>query len=158
MNIEGSCHCGNIRLSIEWPDDAPDIPARACDCTFCTKHGGVWTSHPGARLISRITDETLLSEYAFGTHTATFNVCARCGAVPFVTSAIDGHLYAVVNVNVFDNVDASRIQRSSTHFEGEDTSSRLARRERNWIAEVRIERGSNHEGDRDTAVDSALKR
>jgi len=31
---------------------------------------------------------------------------------------------------------------SIAHFEGEDTTSRLARRERNWIANVRIDRGT----------------
>jgi hypothetical protein len=143
MKIRGSCHCGNIRLAIEWPDEAPDIPARACDCTFCTKHGGVWTSHPRASLTGVIADTSMLSEYAFGTRTAIFHVCTRCGAAPFVTSEIDGRLYAVVNVNVLDDVDASRIRRSPTHFEGEDTTSRLARRERNWIANVRIDRGAN---------------
>jgi hypothetical protein len=142
VNIQGSCHCGNIRLAIDWPDDVEDIDGRACDCTFCTKHGGVWTSNPRASLTARIADTAMLSEYAFGTGTATFHVCTRCGAAPIVTSEIDGHVYAVVNVNVFDNVDPARIRRSSTHFEDEDTKSRLARRERNWIANVRIDRGT----------------
>jgi len=144
MNIEGSCHCGNIRLSVEWPDDSPDVPARACDCSFCVKHGGVWTSNPRASLVARIADGSMVSEYVFGTRTATFHVCTCCGAVPFVTSEIDGNVYAVVNVNGFDNLDPSRIRRTATHFGGENTSSRLARRERNWIATVRIDRGSRN--------------
>jgi len=58
--------------------------------------------------------------------------------VPLVTSEIANHLYAVVNVNVFENVDPSRLRRTSADFEGEDVESRLARRARNWIADVRI--------------------
>jgi hypothetical protein len=142
MHIHGQCHCGNIALSLEWPADAATIPARACDCTFCVKHGGVWTSHPNSTLVVTVRDPELASEYVFGTRTATFHVCSRCGAVPVATSEIEGALYAVVNVNTFDNVDPARLDRSPSHFEGEDVGSRLARRQRNWIGGVRIVRGS----------------
>jgi len=62
--------------------------------------------------------------------------------VPLVTSEIANHLYAVVNVNVFENVDPSWLRRASVSFEGEDVESRLARRTRNWIADVRIVDGT----------------
>jgi hypothetical protein len=138
MIINGKCHCGNIAFVLDWPDGSPDIPARACACTFCVKHGGVWTSNPKASLTISVRDAALVSPYTFGTRTATFHVCARCGAVPFVTSEIDNHRYAVVNVNAFEGVAASRLRHGSADFEGEDTASRLARRARNWIADVRV--------------------
>ena len=50
MLITGKCHCGNIALELEWEGDPPEIPARACGCSFCVKHGGVWTSNPGSSL------------------------------------------------------------------------------------------------------------
>ena len=83
-----------------------------------------------------VQDRAALSEYLFGTRTATFHVCARCGVPPVVTSEIEGRLYAVVNVNTFTNVPASMLRRGPASFEGEETSSRLARRQRNWIREV----------------------
>ena len=83
-------------------------------------------------------DPSLVSNYAFGTRTAEFHVCARCGTVPVVTSRIDGHLYAVVSVNAFEDVDQSLIHRQSASFDGEGTESRLARRKRNWIADVKF--------------------
>src|ERR1700674_4899633 len=136
MQISGKCHCGNIAFSLEWPGESPEIPARACGCSFCVKHGGVWTSNPASSLVATIDDAALVSKYAFGTRTATFHVCSRCGTVPFVTSEITNHLYAVVNVNVFENVDPSRLRRAAADFEGEDVESRLARRKRGWIADV----------------------
>jgi hypothetical protein len=139
--IKGRCHCGNVAFDLDWGGDAADIPARACGCSFCIKHGGVWTSNPRSSLAVSITDPGLLSRYAFGTRTATFHVCARCGAVPLVTSEIAGRLYAVVNVNTFENVDRLALRSSSADFEGEDVESRLARRRRNWIPDVRIDRG-----------------
>lgn len=141
MLINGRCHCGNIAFELDWAGDEPEIPARACGCSFCAKHGGVWTSNPNARLAVVIRDRALVSHYEFGTRTATFHICARCGAVPLVTSEIAHRLYAVVNVNVLENVDAAWLRRSSADFEGEDIESRLARRTRNWIADVRIGEG-----------------
>ena len=141
MLLNGKCHCGTIAFELEWEAEPLEIPARACGCSFCVKHGGVWTSNPNARLVVAIRDASLVSKYAFGTRTATFHVCSRCGAVPLVTSEIENHLYAVVNVNVFENVDQSRLHRAAASFEGEDIESRLARRKRNWIADVRIADG-----------------
>jgi len=143
MLITGKCHCGNIAFELEWKGDPAGIPARACGCSFCVKHGGVWTSNPESRLAVAIGDASLVSKYAFGTRTATFHVCARCGSVPLVTCEIAGHLYAVVNVNVLENVDQASLRRAGASFEGEDVEARLARRKRNWIADVRIaERGA----------------
>jgi hypothetical protein len=140
MLINGKCHCGNIAFALAWPDESPGIPARACGCTFCVKHGGVWTSHPKARLAVSVRDAALVSEYAFGTRTAAFHVCAKCGAVPIVISEIENHTYAAVNVNTFEGVDESRLRRATADFEGEDAQARLARRTRNWIADVGIDR------------------
>ena len=143
MLITGKCHCGNIAFELDWEGEPPEIPARACGCSFCVKHGGVWTSSPTARLAVAIRSAALLSKYAFGTRTATFYVCSRCGTVPLVTSDIADHLYAVVNVNAFENVDPSWLRRGAANFEGEDVESRLARRKRNWIADVRITEGAH---------------
>jgi hypothetical protein len=84
----------------------------------------------------RVLDPASVSNYSFGTRTAEFHVCARCGVTPVVTSRIDGRLYAVVNVNAFDDLDPSLIRRESATFEGEDQATRLARRVRHWIADV----------------------
>jgi len=138
MLIRGQCHCGNIALELEWDGEPPAIPARACGCSFCVKHGGVWTSSPRAALVVTVRKPEAVSSYAFGTRTATFHVCACCGVVPLVTSEIENHLYAVVNVNTLANVDPAWLQRAAASFEGEDVDSRLARRKRNWIAKVRI--------------------
>ena len=136
--VHGKCHCGNIAFELDWPGDAVEVPARACGCSFCVKHGGVWTSNPRARLAVTIGDRGLVSQYAFGTRTATFHVCSRCGAVPIVTSEIDGCTYAVVNVNVLENVDPASLRRTSADFEGEGLESRLGRRKRNWIPTVQF--------------------
>jgi hypothetical protein len=136
MLIHGSCHCGNISFALTWEPDPAEIPARACGCTFCVKHGGVWTSNPRGALEVRVRDRALVNDYAFGTGTASFHVCRACGIVPVVTSRIDDRLYAVVSVNAFNDVDPTRLKRSAASFDGEGVDSRLARRKRNWIGSV----------------------
>jgi len=137
MLIRGKCHCGNIAFTLTWVPDPKEIPARACGCSFCTKHGGVWTSNPKGALEVSVEEPALVSHYQFGTKTAEFHVCTRCGIVPVVTSRIEGRLYAVVSVNAFENVDAALLKRGPTNFDGEGTDSRLARRTRSWIPDVR---------------------
>ena len=136
MLINGKCHCGNISFTLKWEPDPTEIPARACDCTFCVKHGGVWTSNPRGVLRVTVRDPTQRRPYQFGTRTADFHICTRCGVVPVVTSYIDGHLYAVVSVNAFEGVAPSMLRRAPASFDGEGTGDRLARRKTNWIADV----------------------
>jgi hypothetical protein len=134
--ICGSCHCGNISFTLNWEPEPSEIPARACTCSFCTKHGGVWTSCPAGPLRVTVRDSSQVSNYAFGTKTAQFHICRTCGIVPVVTSRIDGHLYAVVNVNAFEGVEATLLRQASVTFEEETGEVRLARRKRGWIANV----------------------
>lgn len=136
MLIDGKCHCGNLSFSLTWEPDPAQIPARACSCSFCSKHGGVWTSNPTGILKVVAKEPSLVSKYAFGSRTAAFHTCSRCGIVPVVTSQLDGRLYAVVSVNAFEGVDQSLIVRVSTNFDGEEKESRIARWKRNWIANV----------------------
>lgn len=136
MIVKGGCHCGNISFELTWQPDPAEIPARACGCSFCVRHGGIWTSNPGGALRVSIADRSLVSSYSFGTRTADFHVCSRCGVVPLVTSTIDEHTYAVVNVNAFDNVAPSLLRHTPVSFDGESVELRLQRRKRNWIADV----------------------
>ena len=142
MLISGSCHCGNISFELLWEPEPAEIPARACTCSFCTKHAGVWTSCPTGTLSVAVADPGNVSRYGFGTNTAQFHICARCGVVPFVTSEIDGKIYAVVSVNAFQGVDRSLLKHASATYDAEDEQSRLARRKRNWIPNVRFSDGN----------------
>ncbi|MDF3981292.1 hypothetical protein P3W24_04840 [Luteibacter sp. PPL201] len=135
MQIHGACHCGAIAFDLDWPDGAPILP-RACGCTFCRKHGAAWTAHPDARLTVRMTREEGVSAYRFGTRTAVFHVCVRCGAVPVCTSEIGGRRYAVVNVRAFEGLQDPLPEPSAFDVDGEAEDARLARRVRRWIGTV----------------------
>lgn len=130
--IHGSCHCGNIRITLDWPGNPETIPVRACGCSMCRKHRAVWTSNPDGRFTCDIEDESKVSRYRFGTKTADLHTCKNCGVAPIVICEMDGRQYAVVNANTFDDVDPAELVEAATDFDGEDTDMRLARRRRNW--------------------------
>lgn len=136
MLIRGRCHCGNISFALTWEPDPPEIQARACTCSFCTKHGAVWTTNPSGTLKISIREPERVAHYAFATNTAQFHICAQCGVVPVVTSRIDDRLYAVVNVNTFEGVEPSLLRPVSVSFDGESEEIRSARRKRYWIDNV----------------------
>jgi len=141
--INGKCHCGYITFVLDWPGFPTEIVARECSCSFCIKHGGVWTSNRDARLSVTLQRVGVVSRYSFGTETATFHVCIRCGVVPIVTSEIASRVYAVVNVNTFENLGSLHLRTQSANFDGEQLVSRLARRQENWIADVHISEGAD---------------
>jgi hypothetical protein len=143
MNIAGSCHCGNISYSLEWPDNSGDIPARACGCTFCVKHGGVWTSHPQGGLRARVTEPGMVARYTFRHGNGQFpgvHALRCCAAGDFA----DRRCHVCRGQReYFDGVDRSRIRSQPATFDGEDVQSRLDRRRRNWIADVVLAEGGS---------------
>ena len=141
MLIRGSCHCQNIRFALLWEPTPAEIAARACTCSFCVKHGGVWSSCPAGRLRIDISDPRALHKYSFGTHTADFYVCTRCGCVPVVCSTISGRIYAVVNTNTFEAQYKAMVRAAPVTHGEEDEATRLARRAKNWIGQVEVSSG-----------------
>lgn len=142
IEIDGSCHCGNIRFVLRWPGVDKEMPVRKCGCTFCQKHAGAWTSHRNATLTVNIVTPSMVKQYRFGTKTADFYVCSTCGVVPFVLSEIDATTYAVVNVHSLHDSDCPMFSESVTNFDGENQDARLNRRQQNWIPNVIIEENS----------------
>ena len=79
MVISGKCHCGNISFVLRWEPEPSEIPARACTCSFCTKHGGVWTSCPTGSLEVNVGEPScvafLVAFEVFDHHLATTRQC-----------------------------------------------------------------------------------
>ena len=96
----------------------------------------MWTACSAGSLRVTVREHDRVSAYEFETKTARFHVCAVCGVVPLASSLIDGRLYAVVNVNTFENLPPELLRRAPVTFDNEAESARLARRKRNWIGDV----------------------
>jgi len=133
-DIPGGCHCGDVRYVFRWPADG-DPPLRTCQCAFCVKQGGIYSSHPDGSLTVTLRNKDALSGYEFGTKSAYFYSCRRCGTFVFVVSRIDGQDRAVLNMRSIDDFKPPA-QVPPHSYEGETLDDRLGRRGRNWIGRV----------------------
>lgn len=136
--LSGSCHCGDVSYRFESSGPAAELPLRACQCTFCTRSDAVWTSDPEGSLDVYLARPQSVIQHRFGTGTARFLVCGRCGVLVLAVSDIDGCEYAVLNLRSAGTDTRDPVGRTRTGFDGEGTSDRLARRRRNWIPKVRF--------------------
>ena len=80
-----------------------------------------------------------MNRYRFGHRTADFYVCRECGAIPVVTSEVDGATVGLVDVRMIEGFAWSRADTSRHEFGGEEIGDRLARRKRNWTGTVTFE-------------------
>ncbi len=136
--VVGGCHCGNIRFTLRGDVPVTDWAARFCGCGFCTRHGGLYASHPSAELEVSIYDSDELGIYRFATASADFCFCRKCGVLTYLTCEIDGALLGLVNMNTLDERPAAFTRAPVMSYEGEDEDARIARRKKNWIPKVTI--------------------
>ena len=130
LSLHGSCHCG--RVSVELRTQSPTLPvARACGCSFCTKHGAAWTSDPQGELVLSHGAPDDIRRYRFGLGITDFIICAHCGVPCVAVGMVDDRLLGVVNINTMDRL-SDFAPANPASFDGEETEDRLARRRKGW--------------------------
>jgi hypothetical protein len=88
---EGSCHCGEVRFTVQLPDE---VRPRRCNCTICAMKGVVMIDVPLQDLtIDR--GEELLALYTFNTGEAKHRFCSRCGIHTFHQTRSDPDKYGI---------------------------------------------------------------
>lgn len=136
--LEGGCHCGNIRYVYSADTSADALAVRTCHCSYCTKHNALYVSAPDSSLNATVLIASLVRRYEFGTKTARFLSCDKCGCMTLATSTIHGTTYAIVNANTLDDAHLLPSPVTVGRFDDELTSARLDRRKDNWIGNVSI--------------------
>lgn len=136
----GGCHCGNLVVRFETDRQPADLLVRACQCSFCRRHGARCVSDPGGRATITARDEGVVVRYRFGLNTADFLVCAVCGVyLGALMSEDDGRAFATLNVNAFDSTEGFP-SAAPVSYDTETEPARRERRRRKWTpAELRIE-------------------
>ncbi|HEY2031599.1 MAG TPA: hypothetical protein VGH20_20545 [Myxococcales bacterium] len=142
--LTGSCHCGNIKLRFETSLHPSDLKLRACDCSFCRKHGVRSVMDPNGAARIEVADKRELSRYVFGLRTAEFLVCKRCGVYAGAVLRDGGSTWAVVNANLLDG-DALANDAVRSSYGAETAGGRIDRRKREWTP-ARIEVGQRAGG------------
>src|SRR5580692_8569580 len=98
----GRCHCGNIELDFETVVAPQEMEIRACQCSFCRKHGSRAAADPAGRLTIRVRDETAMARYRFGLETAEYLVCRACGVYVAAITIGENEMCGIVIVNALD--------------------------------------------------------
>jgi hypothetical protein len=131
-NFAGRCHCGNIEVNFETAHEAEALAVRACDCSFCRRHGMRAVSDPEGSIAITIHDPARANLYRFGLKTADFLICGECGVYVAAVMNDDGATWATLNVNTLDDAAAFGQAPAAVSYEGESAEARRARRRENW--------------------------
>jgi len=136
MEHLGGCHCRNLHVRLRLSKAPQESPLRACSCSFCRAHNTRTVADPTGLFEVWADDWSLVEAYRFGSRTADYLVCRRCGVYVAAVCETAAGLRAVVNVNSLDDRAFFILVPSSPDYEGEATDARLARRAVNWMPAV----------------------
>jgi hypothetical protein len=129
----GGCHCGALGVAFETAVDPRALPLRACQCSFCRRHGGITTSDPAGRLVIEVRQPELLQRYRFALGITDFLVCRTCGVYVAATMEADGRTLGVVNVNALDDREPFARPAAPMEYGAETVEGREARRAKVWM-------------------------
>jgi len=132
-HLTGGCHCGNLRVRLRLSTPPADSPLRACGCAFCRAHATRTVADPDGLVEIGAGTWDLVEPYRFGSRTADYLLCRRCGVYVAAVCETATGLRAVLNVNCLDDRASFTRPPSPTDYEGENTQARLARRAERWM-------------------------
>ena len=133
MLHSGGCHCTNISVALRLSRPPEQMPLRSCSCAFCRAHGTRTLSDRDGAVDIAAGDWTLVERYRFGSRTADYLVCRRCGVYVGAVCETASGLRAVVNVNCLGDRAAFTQAPAAPDYDGETTDARLDRRAANWM-------------------------
>lgn len=131
--LHGACHCGALHVELETKVDPSALPLRACQCSFCRRHGGITTSDPAGRLVIEVREPEQLHRYRFALGITDFLLCRSCGVYVAATMEADGRLLGVLNVNVLDERAPFLRPADPMNYGAETVETRGARRGKAWM-------------------------
>jgi hypothetical protein len=136
MDHSGGCHCGNITVALRLSTPPDQTPLRACACGFCRAHATRTVADRNGRVELWATDWSLVERYRFGSRTADYIVCRRCGIYAAAVCDTPSGLRAVVNVNCMHDRAAFTQPPTSPDYDGESIQVRFDRRAANWMPAI----------------------
>jgi hypothetical protein len=133
MRHSGGCHCGNISVQLSLSRAPHQMPLRSCSCSFCRAHGTRTLSDRDGQAEVTVADWSLAEKYRFGSRTADYVLCRRCGVYVGAVCETNSGLRAVINTNCLDDRAAFTQPPAAPNYDGEAAEARLARRATNWM-------------------------
>ncbi len=131
--LRGGCHCGAIKVAFETAGDPNELSLRACQCSFCHRHGGITTSDPAGRLIVEVRRPEELQRYRFALGITDFLLCRSCGVYVAAVMEAESGTIGVLNVNVLDDREPFARKPQPMEYGAETVENREARRAKVWM-------------------------
>jgi hypothetical protein len=131
MLLHGQCHCGQIEVSFETAIPVDKLEVRACQCSFCRRHGAKTVTDPNGHLTISA-PQGALSRYRFGLKITDYLLCKNCGV--YVAAVMDdgGREIATLNVAAMRIDGLCEREALPARFDGETVEARRERRRRGW--------------------------
>jgi hypothetical protein len=128
----GKCHCENVAFAYRTALAPRDWSVRACQCTFCRRHGALSTSDPAGSIEFTIADPANVIRYRFGKRLGDFLICGCCGIYIAACMQSPRGRFAVINLNALDPVPGGLAKPEPMDYDTETPEQRTGRRERRW--------------------------
>jgi len=130
--LTGGCHCGAVAVRFETPNPPESLTVRACQCSFCRRHGALSISDPAGRIAIEARDPALLKRYRFGLKTADFLLCSGCGVYLGAVMPDGDQAYGILNLLCLEQRDAFGGAGEPMDYDAETDAERRARRRAKW--------------------------
>jgi hypothetical protein len=78
-HLSGGCDCGDIQFQVQFSQPLETFSPRACDCSFCQRHGAEYLSDPNGTLQFDARAGSLHRYHQEGDPLADFLICRNCG-------------------------------------------------------------------------------
>jgi hypothetical protein len=128
--MRGACHCGAVKIVYTTAISVEKWAPRACQCSFCKKHGARNVSDPAGKL--EISGP--VARYRFGLRTADFLLCKTCGCYVACVLENSGSWYGTVNLLMLEV--AVPQPDLPMDYEGESIAARIQRRVERWTPSI----------------------
>jgi GNAT superfamily N-acetyltransferase len=138
VKLSGGCHCGSLRFTLFVPASLSALAAlaalapRACQCTFCRKHGARTVSDPTARARVIVRHPDALVRYRFARRATDSLLCGRCGVYLGGYLEESPQAWITLNANAFDDLSVFSAGATPVSYDEETDEARLARRRARW--------------------------
>ncbi len=131
MLLHGQCHCGQIEVSFETAIPVGKLEVRACQCSFCRRHGAKTVTDPDGNLTIS-TPPGALNRYRFGFRITDYLLCKNCGA--YVAAVMQNGTRELATLNAVGTMIDGLWDRDVllARFDGETAEVRRERRRRGW--------------------------
>ena len=123
----------NSRLTFTSAVEPHAMEVRACQCSFCRRHGSLAAADPEGQLRATVRDPADMLLYNFGLRTADYLVCRGCGVYVAAVTRDEQQPRAIVVVNALDDRDLFDREPLKVSYDSESRDERIARRRERWM-------------------------